>query len=90
MTTHLVEPLHGFLNPALYGRVRDGGGLRDIDHVNGATARVDFRNRIDASNGTVTTVRTFDFPGLAIDTRPGYDLTTGLGAPDGVAFLLSL
>ncbi len=81
---------HGFINPALYGKTRKANALRDIQHVNGADVRVDFVNGLDAADGTVTSVRTFDFAGLAISTTPGYDRTTGLGVPAGRAFLLNL
>ena len=39
------------------------------------------------SDKLTTSVRTFDFQGLAIHTTPGYDNVTGLGVPDGLAFL---
>ena len=32
-------------------------------------------------------MRTFDFQGLTIHTTPGYDNVTGLGVPNGLAFL---
>ncbi|HTL86495.1 MAG TPA: hypothetical protein VL856_15025 [Acidimicrobiia bacterium] len=47
-------------------------------------ARLD---RLGCREGTVTSVRTFDFPGLAISTKSGYDTTTGLGVPNGSTFL---
>jgi subtilase family serine protease len=81
---------HGFINPLLYSTVRTGGGLRDVVHANAAAARVDYVNGVDAKRGTVRSVRTFDFAGLTISTTPGYDTTTGLGVPDGTAFLALL
>ena len=50
--------------------------------------RVDYNNGVDATDGTHPSVRTFDFQGLAIHTTPGYDNVTGLGVPNGLAFLL--
>ena len=35
-------------------------------------------------------LRTFDFQGLTINTRPGYDDVTGLGTPNGAAFINAL
>jgi subtilase family serine protease len=81
---------HGFINPSLYSKVRTAKGLRDIKHVRGADVRVDYVNGVDAKKGTSTSVRTFDLPGLAIATKPGYDTTTGLGAPVGSVFLRNL
>jgi subtilase family serine protease len=79
---------HGFINPSLYQRLAGTRALTDVRHVNAAVVRVDYVNGVDATNGTTTSVRTFDFPGLAINTTPGYDNVTGLGTPNGVAFLL--
>ncbi|MFN2606332.1 MAG: hypothetical protein ABR511_00345 [Acidimicrobiales bacterium] len=42
---------------------------------------------VDAAAGTVCSVRTVDLQDLAIRTTPGYDGVTGLGVPEGVAFL---
>ena len=38
-------------------------------------------------DGLTVSVRTFDYQGLTIHTTPGYDDVTGLGVPDGLAFL---
>lgn len=81
---------HGFVNPTLYSRVRTGNGLIYVVHVDAAVTRVDYNNGVNAKQGTVTSVRTFDFPGLAISTAPGYDNTTGLGVPNGLTFLQKL
>ena len=53
----------------------------------GGVVRVDFVNGVDGTDGTTTSVRMFDFQGLAIHTAPGYDNVTGLGTPNGLAFL---
>jgi subtilase family serine protease len=81
---------HGFINPTLYSNVRTGNGVVDVVHTDGAVARVDYVNGVNAKKGTVTSVRTFDFAGLAISTTPGYDNTTGLGVPNGLTFLQRL
>ena len=54
----------------------------------GAVERVDYANTVDASDGLITSARTFDYPNLSIHTTGGYDNVTGLGTPNGVAFLL--
>jgi len=81
---------HGFINPTLYSNVRTGNGLVDVVHADGAVVRVDYVNGVNAKSGTITSVRTFDFPGLTISTTPGYDNTTGLGVPNGLTFLQRL
>ena len=77
---------HGFINPSLY-KLAGSNAITDVVHENGAVVRVDYVNGVDARDGTVTSVRTFDLPGLQIATTPGYDNTTGLGVPNGVPFL---
>jgi subtilase family serine protease len=78
---------HGFINPMLYKFTSHTGAIDDVRHVTGGVVRVDYANGIDASDGLVRSVRTFDFQGLTIHTTPGYDNVTGLGTPDGLAFL---
>jgi subtilase family serine protease len=77
---------HGFINPSLYS-LAGTSAITDVVHANGAAVRNDYNNTVDARRGITTTVRTFDFPGLAIATADGYDNTTGLGVPNGSAFL---
>ncbi|MEV4316374.1 S53 family peptidase [Actinocrispum sp. NPDC049592] len=76
---------HGFVNPALYFFGRPV--VKDVQHASGGVVRVDYVNGTDPADGTTTTARTFDWPGLTIHTTPGYDNVTGLGAPNGAAFL---
>jgi subtilase family serine protease len=80
---------HGFINPALY-RLGVGGPIKDVVHQNNADVRVDYANAENAADGLLTSVRTFDFPGLAISTTKGYDNVTGLGTPAGAALLKRL
>jgi subtilase family serine protease len=77
---------HGFVNPTLY-TLAGTSAITDIVHANGAAVRNDYNNSLDAKKGITTSVRTFDFLGLAIATTPGYDNTTGLGVPNGSDFL---
>jgi subtilase family serine protease len=78
---------HGFVNPVLYQFTSRTRAIDDVRHVTGGVVRVDYNNSVDATDGTTTSVRTFDFQGLAIHTAPGYDNVTGLGTPHGLAFL---
>jgi subtilase family serine protease len=78
---------HGFVNPLLYQSASRAGAITDVRDVAGGVVRVDYADGVDASGGLVTSVRTFDFQGLAIRTTPGYDNVTGLGTPNGLAFL---
>lgn len=77
---------HGFINPVLYQRVLGTTGVTDVRHVTGAVIRKDFANGLDATDGILTSIRTLDTQGLAIQTRPGYDNVTGIGVPNGEAF----
>jgi subtilase family serine protease len=81
---------HGFVNPALYGDLAGTSAVKDVQHATGAAVRVDFNNSVDAAAGTTTSVRTMDFAGLYIATRVGYDDVTGLGTPNGTAFINAL
>jgi hypothetical protein len=45
---------------------------------------------VDDADGLRVSVRSFDLPGLAIQTTPGYDNVTGLGTPAGAALLFLL
>jgi hypothetical protein len=87
VSNQLVHFDHGFINPVLYQFTSRTRAIDDVRHVTGGAVRVDYVNGVDATDGTVRSVRTFDFQGLAIHTAPGYDNVTGLGTPDGLAFL---
>jgi subtilase family serine protease len=82
---------HGFINPALYANEAGTAGIIDVVHVSAADVRVDYKNGVDATNGIIRSVRSFDdTSGLAIHTTPGYDNTTGLGTPNGLEFITRL
>lgn len=86
----LAMTRHGFVNPMLYQVANRTGAVRDVQHVDGAVVRVDFVNRVDATGGTRTSVRGFDYQGLQIATGKGYDMVTGLGTPADGRLLLFL
>jgi subtilase family serine protease len=79
---------HGFINPLAYQVASHTAAINDVKHVDGAVERVDYANSVDATNGLITSARTFDYPNLTIHTTGGYDNVTGLGSPNGLAFLL--
>jgi subtilase family serine protease len=78
---------HGFANPLFYS---DAGSaaFHDVVDPNAqlAVVRNDYVNGVDASDGTTTKLRSLNTTGT-IHTRPGYDDVTGVGSPDGQAFL---
>ncbi|MEA2254061.1 MAG: hypothetical protein QOG35_106, partial [Solirubrobacteraceae bacterium] len=51
--------------------------------------RNDFVNGVDATDGETTKLRTFDQT-LTLKDTPGYDDVTGVGSPNGQAFLDAL
>ncbi|KRF27959.1 protease pro-enzyme activation domain-containing protein [Phycicoccus sp. Soil802] len=79
----------GLANPVLYGA---RGSSIDITKTDLATypgdVRSDYVNGVDASAGYVYSERTFDSDAaLTIHVRPGYDDVTGVGVPNGQAWL---
>ena len=78
---------HGFVNPLLYALARSNA-FRDIVNPAGtiAAVRCDYANGQDASDGMVYSLRTFDQT-ESLQTTPGYDDVTGMGSPNGLAFL---
>jgi subtilase family serine protease len=78
---------HGFINPVLYQFTSRTRAITDVKHVGGGAVRVDYNNGVNAADGLTVSARTFDFQGLTIRTTPGYDNVTGLGVPNGLAFL---
>jgi subtilase family serine protease len=71
---------HGFANPLFYA---NPGAFYDVVSVKTAVARRNFVNGVDASNGTVDRLRTFDdYSGSPTQhTNAGWDNVTGLGTP---------
>jgi len=74
---------HGFANPLFYSHP---GAFYDVLSVKTAVARRNFVNGVDASDGTVDRLRTFDdYSGSPTQfTGPGWDNVTGLGTPNGI------
>ncbi len=70
----------GFANPMLYGL--PSGTLFDVNGNNGdaGNVRVDYANGYNNSNGTRTSIRTFN-QDSSLTTGPGWDDVTGLGTP---------
>jgi subtilase family serine protease len=80
----------GLANPVLYA----AGRANSIDITKTDIAaypgdvRSDYVNGVDAANGYVYSARTFDSDdALTIHVRPGYDDVTGVGVPNGQAWL---
>ena len=83
---------HGFANPALYA----AAGTDAFNDVSGdmpdgtkAVVRNDYVNGENDSDGTVTSLRTLNFP-TTISVQPDYDDVTGNGTPNGARFLSAL
>ena len=80
---------YGLANPTLY---RTATASLDITKDQRATypgaVRVDFKNSVDSTGGLTYTARWFDVDEpLTIHVRPGYDDVTGVGSPNGQAWL---
>jgi subtilase family serine protease len=82
----------GFMNPTIYANA-GSGAYHDVVPPAGplAVVRANYVNGVDATDGYAYFLRSlsFDAP-LTIHTRPGYDDITGVGTPDGAAFLTAL
>lgn len=83
-------PLIGFANPALYAA--GTAAFNDITHSSTPVAQVraNYVNFVDATDGYSYYLRTTDYNGLFIQAGPGYDDETGLGTPNGSAFVSAL
>ena len=84
----------GLANPALYAAA-DTSAYNDITKADLPTypgaVRSDYVNGVDASGGYSYTARYFDQDGaLTIHVQPGYDDVTGVGSPNGGAWLAAL
>jgi len=80
---------HGFANPALYDLNRSA--LHDITGLPAplGIVRSEFTNGVDAADGYTVSLRSVNQTGT-LRTRPGYDDVTGLGTPNGTAFVYGL
>jgi subtilase family serine protease len=72
---------HGFVNPLLY-QLRGTGALHDVANVPGPLAMA-------FSRGGVTALDTLQTD-TSLTATPGYDDQTGLGSPDGAAYVRTL
>ena len=74
---------HGFANPLFYSNT---AAFYDVTSVKTAVVRRNFVNSVDASDGTVDRLRTFDdYSGSPTQhTGPGWDNVTGLGTPSSL------
>jgi subtilase family serine protease len=82
---------HGFglANPVLYAARSASVDITKADRATyPGTVRVNFNNGFDASGGYSYILRTFDQDEqLTIHVRDGYDDVTGVGSPNGQAWL---
>ena len=70
----------GFANPRIYSLANSGVFFDVTPQGDAGNVRSDFVNGINASNGYVYSVRTFD-QDSSLFTAPGWDDVTGLGSP---------
>lgn len=92
---------HGFANPILY-QMNGKAAFTDITALASpqAAIRNDYTNPADPNSSTVTSARTLDWNGIetfgsrseriSLQATPGYDNMTGMGEPNGSAFLTAL
>jgi subtilase family serine protease len=74
----------GFANPTIYALAKGGAkAFTDVTpvHTGDANVRADFVNGVDASNGVVYSLRTFDQDSSLVVTK-GWDDVTGIGSPN--------
>jgi subtilase family serine protease len=81
----------GFLNPVLYHRLAGTTAVHDVTLIPHpvAVVRVNYVNSIDASAGLAVFLRTTQIFGT-LRLLPGYDDVTGIGSPNGLAFLRAI
>jgi subtilase family serine protease len=77
----------GLINPLIYAD-ENTPAITDVRPQSGpeATVRIDFANFLNSSAGYLTRLQTIGVP-TTIWTRQGYDDVTGVGTPNGLAFL---
>jgi subtilase family serine protease len=80
---------YGLANPALYAaRGVSYDVTKNLRPTYPGAIRVNFVNSEDATDGYSYITRTFDWDEpLTIHVRPGYDDVTGVGSPNGTAWL---
>ncbi len=89
----------GLANPALYSTAGSDANHDIVPQSQNATdpttnpagvVRPDYANSINPSGGYVYTLRTFDDHSQTIGTAVGYDDVTGIGTPNGLAWVHAL
>lgn len=81
----------GFANPVIYAHASSSAYHDVVTPAQPVrAARADFGNFVDDSNGFIYSLRTLYDDVLTIHTRPGYDDVTGVGTPNGAAFLAAM
>jgi subtilase family serine protease len=81
---------HGFTNPAFYALAGKSAYRDIVDPTHTiAAVRSDFANGESATDGINYSVRTMNQT-ESLHTIPGYDDVTGVGTPNGEAFLQAL
>lgn len=90
LADQLAGAPHGFVNPALY-HLAGHPAIRDIRTTRQPIAAVkrDFNNGLNGKGGFTTSLRTVG-RGPPLQSRHGYDLSTGLGSPAGARLLRAL
>ena len=80
----------GFINPLLY-KASGTPAISDVlpTRTVQATVRTNFTNSVNSSQGRTYILQTIGVP-TQIATLPGYDDMTGVGTPNGVAFLKAM
>lgn len=78
----------GFTNP-LYYQMLGKSAVNDVTHPASPIGRVrtDFVNGIDGSGGLLFQLQTVDVQSTTIHSSAGYDDETGVGSPNGLAFV---
>jgi subtilase family serine protease len=81
---------HGFANPALYA-LAGSPAFHDVTSPKSlvAVVRTNYTNSTNSSGGTQTLLRTIGNT-ATLTSQPGYDDSTGIGSPNGLAFLAAL
>ena len=80
----------GFANPALYAGAGTDAYRDIVDPANPmAAGRADYNNGENANDGVTYSLRTLNFTGT-LHTIKGYDDVTGVGTPNGQAWLDAL
>jgi subtilase family serine protease len=84
---------YGLANPALYSTRTASKDITKagLTGAQSGDLRVDYANTVDASDGYLYSVRLFDWDqNLTIHVQDGYDDITGVGSPNGSAWLAAV